>query len=202
MRSELKINKELGTLAATIAEWYRVQAILNSKFQDGPFHELLNRMVDELVASYTVVVTQLKPILAINDNERFQKDYELIDASYKESYLSAASQPRQHLDGAYETYLELQQLPEFKTSYPLIKDAIAALDIFIDKWVTNDSWIVLSTDAVFKSLARLLLEISNLKKQDMDEAWLRFNLAFTSFSGPLLLIEQRVQRFSCRHVAP
>lgn len=196
MSLELKIRKELGTLTATAYEWYGYYSIVNSKVRSGEFHRLFNKMIFELVDIYGLVTDGLAPFVAIESEEQFAASFDSLQEEYQNNFLQLASKPRHHCDAAYEEFLLFSIMKDYKTGYPLLKRTYESMDTFVDKWVTNDAWIVMSMDVVFKSLNRLLLEISTLKKQDLEDAWLVYQQAFAGFSPQLEMLK------SCRELYP
>ncbi|OQK15618.1 hypothetical protein AU255_15455 [Methyloprofundus sedimenti] len=66
------------------------------------------------------------------------------------------------------------------------------LDELIDKWVTNDAWLAMTIENLFKMLPRLLNEIAELKQKDPGDAYLIFNSAFNSFVPYLNIIRAKL----------
>jgi hypothetical protein len=57
--------------------------------------------------------------------------------------------------------------------------------------VTNDAWLAMSIDNLFKRLQALLNEIAALKQKDPEDAFLIYDSAFSTFSPYLELIAQK-----------
>lgn len=175
---ELKIAKELTTLNATALEWQRITAIVNATLPNSPFKNRFNDMSAALNGAFAVVHSSLAKLLALDSAEAFLRDFPTIQKEYQQEFLTAASQPRRFAEATHEIYLELCQYKELKTGYPILKRTYTHLYEFMDKWVTNDAWLVMSCDVILKSSNRLLLEIAELFQQDSDEAWILYNAFF------------------------
>ncbi|TVZ38800.1 hypothetical protein P886_3182 [Alteromonadaceae bacterium 2753L.S.0a.02] len=195
MGLELKICKELATLNATAIEWQGLSSIVNSTLPDSDFRRLYNEMIAALPGCYGVVVEALAPLTAIDSYEKFETQFDTAQQEYQQTFLQYASKPRHFTESAHEHYLELSTMKDIKTSYPLLKRTFANLYEFMDKWVTNDAWIVMSGDVVFKSTNRLLLEIVTFKKQDVDEAWLIYKTAFTGIAQLASVLKLQCETF-------
>ena len=81
-------------------------------------------------------------------------------------------------------------MKESKTSFPLLKRTYERFDQLYDKWITNDAWLAMSIDNLFKRLQALLNEIAAVKQKDPEDAFLIYHAAFTGFSPYLDLIGQ------------
>ncbi|WP_018013639.1 hypothetical protein [Teredinibacter turnerae] len=181
MSPDFKIAKELATIYSTAAEWQRVTQIILGMLPNNEFKSLFKKMADTLPGLFPVVTESVAPLLHIQEFADFERDFDSIQASYQQSFLSQASKPRHYAEATHELYLELVQFKEVKTSYPILKRSYSDLYDYMDKWVTNDAWLVMSCDVVFKSTNRLLLDFANQKKQDSEEAF----LLFSGFVSPI-----------------
>lgn len=175
MGHEFKICKELGALTTTLGEWQSIAQIINSTLPKSDFLSKFNVMHDSLLGCYQVIIDSIRPIYELNNYEAFIKDFPTISKEYQSSFLEFASKPRHFTESAHNHYIELSTLKEIKTGYPILKRTFENLYQFMDKWVTNDAWIVMGCDVILKSLNQLLIEISNFLKMDKDDAWLLFN---------------------------
>ncbi len=195
MGTELTITKELASLCATASEWNALAGTINALIRKGDFHITFNRMIAELGQTYSVLLQLVQPFAELEQESAFNERFDALFEQYRGCYLHAVSRPRKHADESYEIYLLLRQMPEIRTGYPMLKRTFARLDEFIDKWVTNDAWLVMSIDTTLKMLNRLLTEIAEVKRGDSEEAFLLYNLAFTEFSEYLRLLERKRQAF-------
>jgi hypothetical protein len=101
----------------------------------------------------------------------FDQGFDELLLAYQQSYLAEASIPRHYADEAFEHFILIQQSKEFSTGYPLLKHSFDRLDYIIDKFITNDAWLVMSIETVMKRLARWLNDVADIKKADIDDAW-------------------------------
>ncbi len=183
MSFELKIYKEMATLNATATEWLQIRDIVNCTQPDGEFKSLFGEMILALTGSYNVVIETLIPFTEVTSLAQFADEFDSRQQAYQGIFLQQASKPRHFTEAAHEHYLVLSTMKEIKTTYPLLKRSFDNLYQFMDKWITNDAWLVMGCDVIFKTLNRLLLEISTYKKQDIDEAWLIYHTFTPSLKG-------------------
>ncbi len=169
--TELTILNELAKVCATWCEWLAIADIVELHIRDAEFCAQYRRMLGELESCYRFTENLLAPFIALATQQHFDEAFDPLHGSYQQRYLLEASTPRHAADRAYEVFLGLLQRKEFKTTYPLLKRTFDRLDYFVDKYVTNDAWLVMSIDAILKRLSRFLLEVADLKKMDAEEAF-------------------------------
>ena len=190
MGLELTIAKELSSISVTLAELSAITHIVNREIKTGDFNALFNQIAGELAQCYDVVTINLMPLSEMSSESSFTTHFDDRHAAYKMCYLKEISKPRTYSENAYEDYLVFKTFKESKTSFPLLKRTFKRFDELIDKWVTNDAWLSMNIDNLFKRLHLLLNEIAELKNRDPEEAYLIFNSAFSYFHRYLILIKQ------------
>ena len=191
MGIELIIAEELATASATLTELSSISRVLNSLIKSENFRIPYYNMLSELAGCYQVIIDNLTSFCTLDNETAFTTHFEAYRTAFSECYLNEISKPRSHSDEAYEIYLELMTLKESKTGYPLLKQIFARLDAFIDKWVTNDAWLAMSIDNLFKRVHRLLNEIAELKQKDAEDAFILYQSTFTEIAAFLMLIEAK-----------
>lgn len=191
MGIELDIVEELANISVTLTELSSISKIINGEIKNSEFDMRFNKMVDDLAKSYDVVTANLLPLSEFDSETTLVDSFDECHAAYTACYLKEISKPRAYADEAYEEYLLLKTQKESKTSFPLLKRTFERLDKFVDKWVTNDAWLAMSIDNLFKRLQTLLNEIATLKKKDPADAFLIYNAAFHDFHPYLGLIRQQ-----------
>lgn len=192
MGIELDITKELTTISATLTELSSLAGIINShRIKNSEFDQRFNKMVDDIAKIYDVVTSNLQPLSGLATEAEFIADYDERHGTYTDCYLKEISKPRSYADDAYEEYLLLKTLKECKTGFPLLKRTFARLDGFVDKWITNDVWLAMGVDTLFKRLQSLLNEIAALKMKDPEDAFVIYNSTFTGLNDYLSLIKQK-----------
>lgn len=174
MSTELILLKELAHVTASQSEWLNIASVVNQQIRNEEFSALFNRMVDEFLHGYRFVVETLQPFIELVDADEFATQFATLSSVYQKNYLLQASRPRHHADRAFELYLQLQQRRELKTGYPLLKRTFERLDYMVDKYVTNDAWLVMSVETIMKRLSRFLNEIGDLIRSDADDALLAY----------------------------
>ena len=192
--NELTILNELAKVAATQCEWQAIAAILNQHIRDTEFVEQYRRMSAELAQCYRFVESILTPFVALATPEQFERAFMQLHDDYQKSYLLEASKPRHAVDRAYEVCLGLLQRKEFKTNYPLLKRTFDRLDYFVDKYVTNDTWLVMSIETVLKRLSRFLYEVADLYKGDREEAFQVYRALMLAIERLLSLVIGNLSR--------
>ena len=73
----------------------------------------------------------------------------------------------------------------------MLKWAVSRLDDYIDKWIDNDTWFMMTLDRIFKMFNRFLLEINDFKRKDSDDAYVIFQLAIRDFATLVNLIKDK-----------
>ena len=106
------------------------------------------------------------------------------------------SKPRRYCDNVYDAYIKMQQTKEAKTGFPVLKRSFSRLDIFYDKWITNDALLAMSIDGVLKLKNRLLTEVAEIKHKDAEDAYFVFSSAFEDFRDFLTLIQNKSESVS------
>ena len=191
MGIEQLITEELAGISMTLTEVSAMSKLINGEIRNETFIHPFNRMISEINKCYYVVTENLQPFARLNNLDVFSERYDELAQQYRDCYLKEISRPRTYSDEAYEQYLALQGMKECKTSYPLLKRTFSRLDEFIDKWVTNDAWLAMGIDNLFKRMPRLLNDVSELKRKEVEDAFVIFHSAFETFKVYLDLIEQQ-----------
>ena len=181
---EFTICKETANLAVTAGELIAIYQTLRLEIGNPAFLSRLDRIMAQLLDCYRIPLDALQPLLELDSPDAFQREFTAVYDVYRDQFLQYASQPRRYVDEAYAQYLELSMMREATTSYPLLKRTFDRLFQFIDKWINNDSWLIMSMDTLFKMLNRLLGEVASLKASDPDEAWWMYH-SFVAALRPL-----------------
>ncbi len=189
---EFTICKEAGNIAVTAGELIAMHQALCREIANPPFVDRLERISESLLACYRIPLEGLKPLLEVASQAQFQQSFEAIHGNYRDQFLQYASQPRRFVDDAYAHYLELSMMREAATGYPPLKRNFDRLYQYMDKWINNDSWLIMSMDSLFKMVNRLLGEVASLNVSDPDEAWWMYHSLFNNLQPLTALIEQRV----------
>ncbi|MFC3607438.1 hypothetical protein [Stutzerimonas tarimensis] len=188
MGVEASILKELGNLGMTVTELSAIRQLVKTHIHNPAFLTPFDTLVDELGKCYDVLLGVFEPLVALDTEAAFLDAFDSRHEAFRASYLTQASKPRPCAENAFEAYLILKTLKESRTGYPILRRTFARLDELVDKWVTNDAWLVMHLDGALKMLNRLLIEVAELKQRDPEDAWLVFGPAFAGFSRYLVLI--------------
>jgi len=188
MGIELDILKELGTINATLSELSSIASTVNAQIRNDEFSTRFNKIVNDIGKSYDVITTNFIPLSDLKSEADLINHFDDRHTAYTDNYLKEIHKPRVYADEAYEESLLLMTMKESKTNFPLLKRSYKRFDQLIDKWVSNDAWLAMSIDNLFKRLQALLNEIATLKQKDPEDAFLIYNVAFTRFSPYLELI--------------
>lgn len=191
MGIELDCVQELAGINVALTELTSLASIINGEIRGGEFHARFNQIVADIAKCFVVVTDNLAPFTDINSEATLLKQFDKLHADYSECYLKEISKPRISSDDAYEGYVLLRLQKEIKTGFPLLKRSFERLDKYIDKWITNDAWLAMAIDTLFKRLQNLLNEIAALKKKDPEYAFLIYSHAFQDFKPYLDLIQQQ-----------
>ena len=169
--TELTMLNELGKVVATRYEWRALSDLIAQHIRDADFRGQYQRIDAEVSYCYAFTRELFAPFLALADQAAFERDFDRVNGDYQKIHLNETSRARHAADRAFEVFLMLSQRREFKTSYPLLRRTFDRLDYFVDKYVTNDAWLVMSIDVMIRRLSRFLYEVADLKKRDADEAF-------------------------------
>jgi hypothetical protein len=190
MGVELNIVRELATVCVTASELSAIANLIKSELKKPAFVEQFNKMANEIGACYGVTLTIIQPWFEITNETEFCEKFDSAHASYKATYLGVSNQPRVASDRAYIEYMALREYKETQTAYPLIKRTFARLDEFIDKWITNDSWLAMSIENLLKMLHRFLNEVAELKQKDPSDAFTIFQAVTGAMRPYYALLEK------------
>ncbi|WP_150047766.1 hypothetical protein [Methylomonas rhizoryzae] len=171
MAVELKLTRELATVGVTAHELAALETLIKGELTKPAFVEQFDKMLAAIGECYVVTLVNVLPWLEITNETEFCEKFDAAHADYKATYLSITNQPRLASDRAYIEYMTLREFKETQTSYPLLKLTFARLDEFIDKWITNDAWLAMTIENLFKMLHRFLNEVAELKQKDPTDAF-------------------------------
>lgn len=186
-----KINEELAAIAVTATELLSITRSIKGLIRDNAFIDKFDEIIAKINQSYGVVSDSFNPFYTLDSEKNFEQNFDALHVVFKDCYLMEASKPRRYCDSVYEAYIELQKTKVAKSSFPLLKRNIERLDVFYDKWVTNDNLLAMSVDGVLKLQNRLLNEIAELKGKDTEDAYIIFSSAFDDFRDYLTLIQTK-----------
>lgn len=195
MGIEFILQKELSNIGISITEFCSITGIINGEIGSGEFSKLFNTMMAKMTQAYDVVTDNLQPFINLKKEDDFNTRFDELIASYKDSYLSMIGKARAYADDAYEDYVHLVCMREAKTRFPLLKRTFKRLDELTDKWITNDYWLAMSIDTLYKMLPRLLNEIAELKQTDPEDAYQIYHAAFRDLEIHHALIKHQNIRF-------
>lgn len=191
MGIELDCLQELASINVALTELSALNRIINSEIQGGEFHTRFNKIVADIAKCFDVVTVNLQAPSEFDSEAALIDKFDTFHAGYSASYLKEISKPRLYCDDAYEGYVLLRLQKEIKTSFPLLKRTFERLDKFIDKWITNDAWLAMAIDNLFKRLQTLFNEIAALLKKNPEDAFVIFAGAFQDFQPYLEMIKQQ-----------
>jgi hypothetical protein len=191
--AELTILNELAKITATRCEWLAIAATVTLHIRNPEFSAQYQRLLDALDPCYQFTNDMLSPFTRLSTLRQFENNFANLYDDYQQGYLLAASKPRHAADQAYEIFLGLMQRREFSTTFPLLQRTFDRLDYFVDKYVTNDAWLVMSIDAILKRLSRFLHEVAELKGRDQEESFLIYNTLMQDVAPYLQLLNSRAR---------
>ena len=190
---EFTLCKEAASIATTATELAAIQQLLVTHIPKPEFRTALGLVVDPLTETYQVLVYILDPLFSIKSESDFQSSFTEAFEQYKQRLQEKNSLPRGCVEASYEAYLVLSQTKEAKTGFPLLRRTFDRLLNYIDKYVDNDSWLLMNIDNIYKMLNLLLGEISELNARDPEDAWLTYDLAMESLLPFMHIINNRSQ---------
>ena len=191
MGLEFSVTKELASASATIIELVSVTKAIQTQLGNNDFVASFNGIMANLSNCYSVIEDNFLPWLAVDSQAAFEAQFDDLFAQYSANFLKEASKARPTVEQIYEHYQELKTFKEFKTSFPMLKWAVSRLDDYIDKWIDNDTWFMMTLDRIFKMFNRFLLEINDFKRKDSDDAYLIFQLAIRDFATLVHIIKDK-----------
>jgi hypothetical protein len=171
MTNEMSFLKELAVLSVVRQEWRDVAGVVLEQIRNDEFVGLYQSMDSEVEKLFVFMAETLAPFLAIHSEAEFVERFDALQKNYQETFLEQAGKPRYFADEAFEYFIPIQQSKEFNTGYPLLKQVFDRLDFLVDKYLANDSWILMSIDTLMKRLSRWLLELVEVKKTDSEDTW-------------------------------
>ncbi|MBA53215.1 MAG: hypothetical protein CMK89_02060 [Pseudomonadales bacterium] len=190
---EFTLCKEAASIATTATELAAIQQLLCSHIPKAEFRSALGLVIDPLTETYQVLIYILDPLFSIKSESDFNSGFGAAHEQYKQRLQEKSSLPRSSVEASYEAYLIFSQSKEAKTGFPILRRSFDRLLNYIDKYVDNDSWLLMNIDNVYKMLNLLLGEIAELNTGDPEEAWLTYDLAMESLLPFMQIINTRAQ---------
>lgn len=182
MGVELDMGQEIASVCAALSEISAISAVISQEINNVEFMSRYSNITTKIAKCSDVLLTNLRPFQELDTESAFVSNFDMRHSEYTECYLREISKPRTYSDQAYEEYLLLRTLKDCKTGYPLLKRTFERLDKFIDKWITNDEWLAMGIDNLFKRLQTLFNEIALAKKKDPVDAFTIYNGAIQAIS--------------------
>lgn len=182
MGIELDIGQEIASVCAALTEMSAISKVIVQEIHNVEFMSRYGNITTPIAKCSDVLLTNLQPFLELDTESAFTADFDARHSEYTERYLMEISKPRAYSDQAYEEHLLLRTLKDCKTGYPLLKRTFERLDKFIDKWITNDEWLAMGIDNLFKRLQTLFNEVALAKKKDPTDAFTIYNGAMQAIS--------------------
>ncbi len=189
MGVELNIVRELVTVCVTASELTAIENLIKGELAMPAFVEQFDKMADAISECYAITAANLQPWLDINTESKFCEKFDAAHADYKATYLGITNRPRVACDQAYKEYMLLKEFKETQTAYPLLKRSFVRLDEFIDKWITNDAWLAMTIENLFKMLNRFLNEVAELKQKDPTDAFTIYQAAMVALQPYYAVLE-------------
>lgn len=190
---EFTLCKEAASVATTATELAAIQQLLFTHIPKAEFRSALGLVVDPLTETYQVLTYILDPLFSIKSESDFNSGFTAAYEQYKQRLQEKSSLPRSFVEASYEAYLVFSQSKEAKTGFPILRRTFDRLLNYIDKYVDNDSWLLMNIDNIYKMLNLLLGEIGEMNTGDPEEAWLTYDLAMESVMPFMQIINMRAQ---------
>jgi hypothetical protein len=191
MGLEFSVTKELASASTTLIELVALTRAIQQQLPRGDFVNQFNHIMGQLYDCYSVIEDNFKPFLAMDNQNAFDAQFDELYAHYSANFLKEASKARPTVEHIYEYYQELKLLKEFKSTFPMLKWAVSRLHDYIDKWIDNDTWFMMTLDRIFKLFNRFLQEISDFKRKDAEDAFSIYALARGDFALFVTILEQK-----------
>lgn len=185
MGTELNCLKDLASVSIAATELSAVDEVITNHLSNPIFMQQYNALIQDITNTFQVVLDNLTPIVSLHSRQQFEESFDHYFQIYADCYLKEISKPRVNAELTYEKYLQFRKLKEVNTGFPLLKRNFTRLHDLIDKWLDNDIWLAMYIDSLFKMFARLLNEVNEIKKSDVEDAYIIFHSGLPSF-GPYL----------------
>jgi hypothetical protein len=186
-----KINEELARVAITATELHSVTRTISHFIKSPEFVQAFRNIIAEINKSYVVVTDSFLPFYQLDSEEKFSQLFDEKHDAFSNNYLMEVSKPRKYCDNVYDDYIAMRQMKEAQTTFPLLKESFARLDVLYDKWINNDVFLAMSIDGAIKLKNRLLNDIATMKARDTEDAYFLFSSAFDDFHDYVDLIKNR-----------
>lgn len=198
MAKELNCLKDLSAVSITATELCAIDRIISGYIRNQVFQQTYNDLLEDIIRTYGVVLDNLNPFVTITTEQLFADDFDQYYQHYMSCYLKEISKPRVNAECTYEKYLQFRKLKEVNTGFPLLKHSFIRLHDFIDKWLDNDIWLAMYIDSLFKMLARLLNDVNDMKKRDLEDAFMMYQSGLLSFTPYLEIISTSLKLIASR----
>ena len=191
---EFTISKEAASVAATASDLHAIHTILSTQLPKPSFQAILAKVVLPLIETYRTPMGVIAPLTAIQTESAFSSQFAEAWKQYKTGFDETHALPRRYVDESYEAYLILSETKEAKTTYPILRRTFDRLYLYMDKYINNDSWLLMNIDNVYKMLNLLLAEIDDQISVDIEESWFRYQLAFSGLTPFLGIVNDKIER--------
>ncbi len=171
MGAEFMALKEMGTISATATELAAVNALICEETGPGDFQAQYQDLLSDVLNTYRLILSSLTPLTAMTDRAAFKEGLALMVAEFSTSLPVTTNEARNNAEFTYEKNLQFRKRAEVKTSYPILKNAFSRLHDYIDKWIDNDIWLVMSLDNLLKRLLRHLEDVQAMQGKDNEMAY-------------------------------
>ena len=189
MGAEFMALKEMATISATCTELAAVNELICAETGPGDFQIQYQDLLTDVLNTYRLILAALTPLTALTGRPAFKTGLANMVAEFSTSLPVTTNEARNNAEFTYEKNLQFRKRAEVKTSYPILKNAFGRLHDFIDKWIDNDIWLVMSLDNLLKRLLRHLEDVQAMQAKDNEMAYAMY-LSCAGQLGPYVSHEK------------
>ncbi len=171
MGAEFMALKEMGTISATVTELAAVNTLICEETGPGDFQAQYQDLLSDVLNTYRLILSALTPLTAMAERKAFKDGLGMMVAEFSTSLPVTTNEARNNAEFTYEKNLQFRKRAEVKTSYPILQNAFSRLHDYIDKWIDNDIWLVMSLDNLLKRLLRHLEDVQAMQAKDNEMAF-------------------------------
>jgi hypothetical protein len=157
----------------TVEELQKVSKLLLESTKERRVKAALKSMFNELNKGYSHLVRRvLGPLYEINSVERFDKDFNILRAKFKEMELGAVSCLSEiHCTNVTEQLQKLRESNSWRSAVPGLRRSLARLDLILDQWIENDAVLYQADQSLMNRINSMMDEIAERRSKGSRAAY-------------------------------
>jgi hypothetical protein len=178
LRSEVEVGVELAKFTISLNDFVQILQHLSGAVQDQQLRALLKEMITEVRKSYDTVVNVFTPFIALDSEDKFNKEFGMKYADFTNNFLRNIDGVRTHSTIVTNQMIQITNNLEWKQKYPILWRHYERLKRLTRDWTASDVALATAMNGLLHNLDELFQGIAFIKTFDQKAAFeeLRQNL--------------------------